>query len=163
MIRSVNAQFESRAEAEAAAARLERSHLAPEDLRIDVLNSAVPAGAEPGLFDRFADWLLPRQGRPRRFRVSANVDEPQADEAIRILHEEPVQPIILTGGGGFGGGVVEMAETAEEIVVTKQAVVREEVVLTREATECAETVHDTLRHTEVEVKRIAPPPPPRQS
>ena len=52
-----------------------------------------------------------------------------------------------------GEEVIEMTETAEEPVVTKQARVVEEVVVHKEVTEHTETVRGTERHTEVEVQR----------
>lgn len=49
---------------------------------------------------------------------------------------------------------IELAETREEAVVDKQAVVREEVVVHRSADERVETVSDTVRHTEVDIEDI---------
>jgi uncharacterized protein (TIGR02271 family) len=50
-------------------------------------------------------------------------------------------------------GSVEIRETAEEPVVAKTARVVEEVVVGRESSQRTETVHDTVRGTEVEVER----------
>jgi stress response protein YsnF len=44
-----------------------------------------------------------------------------------------------------------MTETAEEAVVTKEARIKEELVVSKTATEHTEQVHDTVRHTEVDV------------
>ena len=52
-----------------------------------------------------------------------------------------------------GKDVIEMTETAEEPVVTKQARVVEEVVVQKEVTERTETVRGTERHTDVDVQR----------
>ena len=52
-----------------------------------------------------------------------------------------------------GKDVIEMTETAEEPVVTKQARVVEEVVVHKEVTEHTETVRGAERHTEVDVQR----------
>lgn len=52
-------------------------------------------------------------------------------------------------------GSVEIRETAEEAVVAKTARVVEEVVVGKESSQRTETVHETLRGTEVEVQRDA--------
>lgn len=52
------------------------------------------------------------------------------------------------------GQVIEVAETAEEVVVGKKARVVEEVVVGKETTQHTENISDTVRHTEVEVERI---------
>ena len=51
-------------------------------------------------------------------------------------------------------GVVEVTETAEVPVIAKEARVVEEVVVGKAATERTETVHDTVRRTDVEVEQI---------
>lgn len=50
-------------------------------------------------------------------------------------------------------GFVEVRETAEQPVVAKTARVVEEVVVGKETSERTETIHDTVRGTEVEVER----------
>ena len=49
---------------------------------------------------------------------------------------------------------ITMTETAEEAVVGKTARVVEEVVVGKTATERTETVHDTVRRTDVEVDDV---------
>jgi uncharacterized protein (TIGR02271 family) len=49
---------------------------------------------------------------------------------------------------------IEVTETVEEPVVSKRAVVREEVVVGKEATERTETIRDNVRRTEVRVEPI---------
>ena len=51
----------------------------------------------------------------------------------------------------FQERTIEATEHAEEAVVAKEARVREELVIRKDATERAETVQDTVRHTEVEI------------
>ena len=51
-------------------------------------------------------------------------------------------------------GLVEIRETAEQPVVTKTARVVEEVVVGKESSERTETIHDTVRGTEVEIERV---------
>jgi len=50
---------------------------------------------------------------------------------------------------------IEIAEMAEEPVVSKQAKVVEEVVVQKAETERAETVKDTVRRKDVDVKRAS--------
>ena len=52
-----------------------------------------------------------------------------------------------------GESPIEITETAEEPVVGKQAKVVEEVVLQKAATERTETVKDTVRRKDVDVKK----------
>lgn len=56
---------------------------------------------------------------------------------------------------------LEIRETAEQAVVAKTARVVEEVVVGKESSQRTETVHDTLRGTEVEVERDAGNPATR--
>ncbi len=51
---------------------------------------------------------------------------------------------------------IELTETAEEAVVGKNARVVEELLVGKDMTERTEHIHDTVRHTEVEVEEIAP-------
>jgi uncharacterized protein (TIGR02271 family) len=51
-------------------------------------------------------------------------------------------------------GFVEIRETAEQPVVAKTARVVEEVVVGKDSSERTETVHDTVRGTEVDVERV---------
>jgi uncharacterized protein (TIGR02271 family) len=64
------------------------------------------------------------------------VDQPVAGDPSRLMQEREI----------------EVTETAERPVVNKEAVVREEVVVGKEAQERTETVQDTVRRTEVEVE-----------
>lgn len=54
----------------------------------------------------------------------------------------------------FKEGVIEVTEMSEEAVVSKQARVVEEVVVGKDVRERSETVHDTVRRTEVDVKEV---------
>ncbi len=55
-----------------------------------------------------------------------------------------------------GDRVIELTETAEQVVTAKEARVIEEVRVGKQATDHVETVSDTVRHTEVEVEEIDP-------
>ena len=53
-----------------------------------------------------------------------------------------------------GDRVIELTETAEQVVVGKEARVVEEVRVGKEGVDRTETVRDTVRHTEVEVEQL---------
>ncbi len=53
----------------------------------------------------------------------------------------------------FKEGTVEMTETSEEAVITKEAHVVEEVVVDKDVEQVTQTVKDTVRRTEVDVER----------
>jgi stress response protein YsnF len=55
----------------------------------------------------------------------------------------------------FADKIIEMTETAEQIVVSKATYVREEIILRRHAADRTATVHGTLRSEQVEVTRLA--------
>ena len=63
---------------------------------------------------------------------------------------------------------IDVTTHREEPVIAKEARVKEEIVVRNEADQRTETVHDTVRHTEVEVEddRATPAPssdtPPRR-
>ena len=75
------------------------------------------------------------------------------------LHEERVtlerhavdRPATSADLGAFQERTIEARATAEEAVVSKTAHVVEEIGIRKDATERTETVHDTVRKTEVEV------------
>jgi uncharacterized protein (TIGR02271 family) len=94
-------------------------------------------------------------------RVRSYVEETPVDESVS-LHEEHVnverRPVDRTLGAAelkdgnlFRDQTIEMRETAEEAVVAKEARVKEEVVVSKTATDRTEQIHDTVRHTKVDV------------
>jgi len=96
-----------------------------------------------------------------RVRVRSYVVETPVEEQV-TLHEEhvdverrPVDRAVQPGDEAFRDQVVEVSETTEEAVVSKTARVREEVVVRKDVEDRVETVHDTVRRTEVEVDRDA--------
>lgn len=149
MPRSVTAVYPSRAEAEAVRARLTTLGLDP--ARISIEADRGEAG-EPGIFDHLTKLLAP-EAPASKFRVTAEVEEEQADEAGRIV--EAGAP-----GGRFAppreitAQTFIFRETAEKLVVDKEVAVREEVVMRRSADEHVEVVHDSVRRTEVDVERF---------
>jgi uncharacterized protein (TIGR02271 family) len=91
-------------------------------------------------------------------RVRSYVVETPVEERV-TLHQErvdierrPADRPIEPGDEAFRERVIEATETSEEAVVSKEARVREEVVVRKEAEERTETVHDTVRRTEVEIE-----------
>lgn len=95
-----------------------------------------------------------------RVRVRTHVVTTPVNEEVR-LHDERVRverrPVdqaatAAVTGDAFQERSIEMTETREEPVVSKTARVTEEVVLRQEGTERVEQVHETARHTEVDVE-----------
>jgi len=93
-----------------------------------------------------------------RVRVRSYVVETPVREQV-TLREERVQverrpadrPVGAADEALFRERTIEVTETAEEVVVSKEARVTGEVVVRKEVEERTETVEDTVRRTEVEV------------
>jgi len=96
-----------------------------------------------------------------RVRIRSYVVETPVEEQVTLREEHvdvtrrPVDRTVQPGDEAFREQVVEVSETTEEAVVSKTARVREEVVVRKDVEERVETVHDTVRRTEVEVERDA--------
>jgi uncharacterized protein (TIGR02271 family) len=94
-------------------------------------------------------------------RIFSHVVETPVNESIG-LREEHVnverhkvdQPISTADTTAFKEQQIEMRETAEEAVVEKSARVVEEVVIGKQVSERQQQIHDTVRHTEVEVEQL---------
>jgi uncharacterized protein (TIGR02271 family) len=96
-------------------------------------------------------------------RVYSHVTETPVEENVQLREEHvhvqrnPVnRPASEADFQAFQEGTIEVTETAEEAVVSKQARVVEEVVVGRDVTERTETVRDSVRKTDVEVEQVAP-------
>ena len=96
-------------------------------------------------------------------RVYSHVTERPVEENVRLREEHvhvqrnPVnRPASEADFEAFKEGAVELTETAEEAVVSKQARVVEEVVVGKDVTERTETIRDSVRRTDVEVEEVAP-------
>ncbi len=95
-------------------------------------------------------------------RVYSRMTETPVEENVQ-LREERVrvdrQPVNRAATeADFRSGkeqVIEVAEYAEEPVVSKQARVVEEVRVGKDATERTETIRDTVRRTDVEVENLS--------
>jgi uncharacterized protein (TIGR02271 family) len=94
-------------------------------------------------------------------RVETHVTETPVEENVN-LREEHVnverRPVDYTFHGteseAFKESLVEIREAYEELVVNKKARVVEEVVVNKDVEQRTETVHETLRRTDVNVEQI---------
>ncbi len=97
-----------------------------------------------------------------RVRIHRTMSERPAEEQVS-LHDERVhverKPVDRAAteadlSGAFEDRDIELTETTEEAVVAKTARVVEEVQLRTEATDRIETVHGTVRKTEIDVEKV---------
>jgi uncharacterized protein (TIGR02271 family) len=94
-------------------------------------------------------------------RIYSRVVETAVNETIGLREEhvdvqrrvvnQPISPSDVTA---FKEQTIEMRETAEEAVVQKSARIVEEVTIGKQVSERQEQIHDTVRHTEVEIERL---------
>lgn len=105
-------------------------------------------------------------------RLRSRIIERPVEASVRLREEhvsvdrKPVdRPATEADFAAFKEGDIEVTERAERAVVGKEARVVEEVTLGKEVTEREETVHDTVRKTEVDVENLDRPAndPRRQS
>jgi uncharacterized protein (TIGR02271 family) len=94
-------------------------------------------------------------------RVRSYVTARPVEEQIRLREEHvrverhPVnRPATEADIAAFKEGVIELTEHHEEAVVAKQARVVEEVIVGKEVDEHVETIHETVRRTDVEVEQM---------
>ena len=93
-------------------------------------------------------------------RVFRRVVEIPVEETVNLREEHvtmerrPVDRAATDSDLTFGNRTIELTETAEEAAISKDARVVEEVLVGKQASERVETVHDTVRKTEVEVEEI---------
>ena len=78
------------------------------------------------------------------------VVEVESRPSGRRMNEAEVEP-----AGVFTNRVFEFSEMREEPVITKEAFVREELIIRKRVDQRTETIRDTVRHTEVEVEDLA--------
>ena len=95
-------------------------------------------------------------------RATSRVVETPVEKTV-TLHEESVEAerkrvdrklSPQEADAAFEGKTLEMTETAERVEVSKEARVVEEVNLAKRVSEREETVHGTVRRTEVDVEEI---------
>jgi stress response protein YsnF len=94
-------------------------------------------------------------------RLRSRIVERPVEESIRLREEhvsiqrEPVnRPLSEADRDAFQERDIELTERAEVPVVNKEARVVEEISLNKEVTERDETIHDTVRNTEIDIDRI---------
>lgn len=94
-------------------------------------------------------------------RVYSRVVEVPVEGSVNLTEERativrrPVdRPATEADLGAFKEGTLELRDTSEEVVVGKSARVVEEVEIGKEVTHRDQTVHDTVRKTEVDVERV---------
>ena len=90
--------------------------------------------------------------RVHRYVVETPVEQ---DVTLRSEHvsieRRPASADAHVTGAAFTDQVVEVKETAEEVVVGKTARVKEEVVIRKDVADRVETIHDTVRREDVEI------------
>jgi len=152
MHRTVTARYDSREAADEAGEALRAIGVPADGISI-----REPV-RQPGMFDHLARMLAPAQAADPKdgaYHLSAEVPQERVAQAMLILGGASTSG---AGATGPSDQIFEFPETREELRVEKQPFVREEVVLRKEIVERVAEVHGTLRHTEVEVEEIAPPP-----
>lgn len=94
-------------------------------------------------------------------RLRSRIIERPVEASVRLREEhvnvdrKPVdRPATEADFATFKEGNIEVTESAERAVVGKEARVVEEVTLGKEVTEREETIHDTVRKTEVDVENL---------
>ena len=99
------------------------------------------------------------QGGVRLYRriveIPVETDVTLREEHVHVSRV-PTDRAVSSADGAFQDRSIELTETAEVAVVTKDARVVEEIVVNKDVVEHTETVRDTVRHTEVEVEQIEP-------
>ena len=92
-----------------------------------------------------------------RVRVRSYIVETPVTEQVTLREEHvdvqrrAVDRPLTDTDDVFRERVIDATEHAEQVVVSKEARVKEELVIRKEASDRTETVHDTVRRTEVEV------------
>jgi len=107
-----------------------------------------------------------REVRRGTARVHSFPVETPARQEVDLLEEEaniarrPVNRRLtdeeVISGGLLKERVFEIAEMREEAVVSKEAYVREELVMAKDVRQRTEQIEDTVRRTEVEMERLEP-------
>ena len=93
-------------------------------------------------------------------RVYRRVVEIPVEESVSLREEHvvvgrrPVDRAVTNTDAAFDNRTIELTESAEEIVLSKNARVVEEVLVGKVASEHVETVHDSVRRTEVEIEEL---------
>lgn len=104
-----------------------------------------------------------REVRTGGVRLRSRIIERPVEETLRLREEfvrverTPVnRPATEADFNTFKEGEIELTETAEVPVVSKEARVVEEVRLNKEVEEREEVIRDTVRSTDVDIEQISP-------
>ncbi len=105
-------------------------------------------------------------------RIRSVIREAPAEEQVELSEEHvdienrPAERRMsredVESGGLLKERIFEIREMREEPVITKEAFVREEVIVRKTVQERTETIRDTVRRTEVEVEELPAREPPRR-
>ena len=94
--------------------------------------------------------------------VHSFITETPVEESVRLREERVTverhpanRPVTVEDAAAFKDGSFEVRQTAEEVVVAKEARVVEEVVINKQVSERTETVRDTVRRTDVVVEDLS--------
>ncbi|NVO32680.1 YsnF/AvaK domain-containing protein [Hymenobacter sp. P5342] len=94
-------------------------------------------------------------------RLRSRIVERPVEASVRLREEHVTvertavnRPATEADFNAFKEGEIEVTESAERAVIAKEARVVEEVTLGKEVTQREETIHDTVRKTEVEVEKL---------
>jgi uncharacterized protein (TIGR02271 family) len=94
--------------------------------------------------------------RVRSYVTEMPVEEHIAlrDETIHVDRRPVNQPLTGNEADLFRERSIELTETDEEPIVSKEARVVEEVVVSKDVGERTETVRDSVRHTDVDIQHV---------
>lgn len=93
-----------------------------------------------------------------RVRVRSYIVETPVTEQVTLRQEHvdvqrrPVDRAVTSADAAFQERTIEATETSEQAVVSKEARVTEELVVRKDVEDRVETVHDTVRHQDVEIE-----------
>ena len=76
------------------------------------------------------------------------------EETVQVERRPVNRPVSDAEMAALHSGPIEVRETAEQAVVSKDARVVEEVTVAKDVKERTETIRDTVRHTVVEVEQL---------
>lgn len=138
---------------------VQQGNLSGQSMQRDTASLGQTGGAIPAVQEELK--VGKRDVQRGGVRVYSRVIETPVDESVSLREEHvnvqrrPVdQPISTSDAAAFKEQSIELRENAEEAVVQKSARVVEEVVVGKDVSQRQENIHDTLRHTEVQVESL---------
>lgn len=134
---------------------------------IDAGPGAEPASGVANAVEGHDDEVIPiveeqlrvgkREAGGGRVRVRSYVVETPIEEQVNLRREHvdvsrrPVDRAVTASDDAFQERTIEAEEHDEEAVVSKEARIKEELVIRKDVETQTQTIHDTVRRTEVEV------------